>query len=109
MDIFSDAARRNPYPIVVTENGMSDGQDRLRPQLIRDTLKSLDGARTAHDGRPAIDVRGYYHWSLTDNFEWELGYSQRFGIVAIDYQKDLQRIPRQSAQVYADEIRARRS
>ncbi len=106
--IIRDTATRLPgIPIVITENGMSDGQDQLRPQLIRETLRFLDQARTAHDGEPAIDVRGYYHWSLTDNFEWESGYSQRFGIVQIDYQQNQKRIPRPSAQVYSEEMRAR--
>ncbi len=59
--IIRDTADRFAgIPVVVTENGMSDGEDRLRPQLIRDTLRSLDLATTAHDGKPAIDVRGYY-------------------------------------------------
>jgi beta-glucosidase len=106
--ILRDAAERFPgVPLVVTENGMSDGEDRLRPQLIRDTLRSLDLAATAHDGKPAVDVRGYYHWSLTDNFEWESGYSQRFGLVRIEYEHGLKRVPRGSARVYSDEIRSR--
>ncbi len=106
--IIRDTATRFPgIPIVITENGMSDGQDRLRPQLIRDTLRFLDQARRAHDGEPGIDVRGYYHWSLTDNFEWESGYSQRFGLVQIDYQQNQNRTPRASAQVYSEEVRAR--
>ena len=46
-------------------------------------------------GRQGVDVRGYYVWSLLDNFEWEWGYAQRFGIVYVDYPTQ-RRIPKQA-------------
>lgn len=95
-------------PIIVTEHGMADAADRYRPQLIRDALRYLDLAKTGHDGLPPVDVRGYYHWSLTDNFEWTYGYAHRFGLVEILYGQRLQRVPRQSAKVYTEEISARK-
>lgn len=108
--ILRDTADHFPgIPLVVTENGMSDGEDRLRPKFVHDTMRSLDAAVTAREGRPAIDVRGYFHWSLTDNFEWESGYSQRFGLVRIEYEQDLKRVPRLSAEVYRQEVAARQS
>ena len=51
------------------------------------------------------DVRGYFAWSLLDNFEWDAGYSKRFGIVHVDYATQ-RRTPKASARFYADVIRA---
>jgi beta-glucosidase len=51
------------------------------------------------------DVRGYFVWSLLDNFEWDSGYSIRFGLVFVDY-ATLRRIPKSSARWYRDVIRA---
>ena len=52
-----------------------------------------------------IDLRGYFHWSLMDNFEWEKGYSERFGLVYVDYQTQ-QRMKKDSAYWYQDVIRS---
>ena len=107
--ILRDTAAHFPgIPLVMTENGVSDASDRLRPQFIRDTLHYLDLARFGHDGLPPVDVRGYYHWTLTDDFEWQWGYFSRYGLFQILYDQDLQRVPRGSAQVYRQEIAARR-
>lgn len=81
---------RYQCPIVVTENGLStndwvglDGKvpDAQRIDFLTRYLQSL--RRASADG---IDVRGYFHWSLMDNFEWAEGYKQRFGLVHVDYQ-----------------------
>lgn len=69
--------------------------------------KSGIPARSGHDGLPPIDVRGYYHWNLTDDFEWQWGYFSRYGLIAIDYDHNLERVPRTSAEVYRGEIEAR--
>jgi beta-glucosidase len=53
-----------------------------------------------------VDVRGYYVWSLLDNFEWEWGYDKRFGIVYVDYPTQ-RRIPKRSALWYRDLIARR--
>ena len=57
-----------------------------------------------HDAmRLGVDLRGYFAWSLLDNFEWSLGYSKRFGIVHVDFATQ-QRTPKDSARFYAEVI-----
>ena len=70
------------------------------------TLSSLD--KLVSKGRTPLDIRGYFHWSLMDNFEWLEGYGKRFGLVEIRYDQDLKRVPRPSFSVYREEIAARR-
>lgn len=66
-------------PILVTENGVATGDDKERVEYI---TTALDGVkRCIKDG---IHVMGYLHWSLLDNFEWQLGYSKNFGLIAVD-------------------------
>ncbi|OIQ01884.1 MAG: hypothetical protein COZ27_01055 [Candidatus Moranbacteria bacterium CG_4_10_14_3_um_filter_41_65] len=88
--------KRYNKPIYITEHGIADSNDRLRPQFIKESLGALHRAIT--DG---ADVRGYLHWSLMDNFEWDKGYFLRFGLIAVDF-KTLMRTPRPSAILYAD-------
>lgn len=66
-------------PIVVTENGIPTSDDGVRIEFIDAALRSLRSAM--NDG---VDVRGYFHWSLLDNFEWAMGYAPRFGLVGFD-------------------------
>ena len=82
-------------PIYVTEHGLADADDSRRAWFITESLKHLHGAIA--DG---VDVRGYLHWSLLDNFEWDKGFWPRFGLIEIDYET-LERTVRPSAQVYA--------
>jgi beta-galactosidase len=81
-------------PIYVTENGIDDGDDDQRRAYIRGYLASLSRA-IAH----GADVRGYFYWSLTDNYEWAEGYSARFGLYGYR-PKSLRRIERPSAKLY---------
>ncbi|MGB3072678.1 MAG: glycoside hydrolase family 1 protein [Candidatus Moraniibacteriota bacterium] len=85
-------------PIYVTENGIADASDELRQKFIPAALTAME--RAIHDG---VDVRGYFYWSLLDNFEWDKGYWLKFGLVAVD-RKTQQRTVRPSARVYADLI-----
>ena len=82
-------------PIYITENGLADAKDRLREDFIKEHLTFVH--KVLGEG---VDVRGYFHWSLVDNFEWEKGFEPRFGLVEIDY-KTLERKPRPSALYYA--------
>ena len=90
---LKDAARHKK-PIYVLENGIADARDTMRAKFIEDHLAAL--ARAITDG---VDVRGYFYWSLLDNFEWAKGFWPRFGLIEIDY-RTMQRKTRPSALVY---------
>lgn len=85
-------------PIYVTENGIADAKDDRREDFIRTYLKALEQAIA--DG---ADVRGYYYWSLMDNYEWDLGYGMKFGLYAVDVQTQ-ERTLRQGAKYYQSVI-----
>lgn len=87
-------------PIYVTENGLPDDDDDQRPRFLLTYLAQMQ--RAIAEG---ADVRGYYHWTFTDNFEWAEGWGLRFGLVALDDASQA-RTPRPSARLYADIIRA---
>ena len=94
-------------PLYVTENGAAF-TDQLSadgavhdPQRIEYLRGHLAAVHAAIEG--GADVRGYYLWSLLDNFEWAYGYAKRFGIVYVDYDS-LARIPKDSARWYAEVI-----
>ena len=67
-------------PIIITENGLADREDRRRSQFIIDHLIQVH--RAIEEG---VEVRGYLHWSLIDNFEWADGFRACFGLVEVDY------------------------
>ena len=99
---------RYKLPMMITENGISaldtvslDGKihDATRVDYLQKHLLSL--LRAVDDG---VDMRGYFHWSLLDNFEWHKGYSERFGLVYIDYET-LRRTPKDSALYYSEIIK----
>ena len=74
-------------PIYVTENGVSDVKDALRSNFLVDHLKILEKAISEEK----IDVRGYFHWALTDNFEWAKGFGQKFGLYSVDLETKLRK------------------
>ncbi|PKL76982.1 MAG: hypothetical protein CVV27_07535, partial [Candidatus Melainabacteria bacterium HGW-Melainabacteria-1] len=82
-------ARRLKIPVIITENGLADAADSRRPQFLLEHLSAIWQA--IDEGVP---VRGYFHWSLIDNFEWTDGYEQRFGLL------DAERQWRPSAHLY---------
>lgn len=94
-------------PVYITENGYA-GADRLvagkvadtqRIEYVRTHLEALQQAMEA-----GVDVRGYFYWSLFDNYEWNSGYAKRFGLVHVDYE-DQQRTLKDSAYWYRDLIK----
>jgi beta-galactosidase len=93
---------RYHVPIVVTENGVADAADRYRGWYIVSHLQQVQQALAR-----GVDVRGYLHWALIDNFEWAEGLKARFGLVAIDYASPARtRTLRPSAGALTDIIRA---
>lgn len=114
-DLLTDMSRRYPdLPLMVTENGAAfddavstdaSGKPAVHDD---DRIAYLHGhidavARAREDG---ADVRGYFLWSLLDNFEWSFGYDRRFGIIRVDYDT-LERTWKDSAHWYAELIRTR--
>jgi beta-glucosidase len=95
-------------PLLITENGASyddpplEGsgviEDSRRLEYVREHVAAVERAVAA-----GVDVRGYYVWSLFDNFEWEHGYASRFGIVSVDFESQ-ERTPKRSALWYRDLI-----
>ncbi len=90
---------RYQLPILITENGICSEEDTQRERFIRDHL--AQAARAMGEGIP---VRGYFYWSLLDNFEWAHGFGPRFGIVEVDYASQTRKI-RKSAQVLQENCR----
>jgi beta-glucosidase/6-phospho-beta-glucosidase/beta-galactosidase len=96
----------NMPPIYITENGCAyddpviDGRC-ADPRRIEYLDLHLRAVKDAID--EGVDVRGYYHWSLMDNFEWALGYDKRFGLVHVDFDT-LERTPKDSADWYREVI-----
>jgi beta-glucosidase len=96
-------------PLLVTENGAaySAGPDAEGSRVADDErIRYLDGhLRAAHAAITAgVDLRGYFVWSLMDNYEWAQGYGKRFGIVHVDYRTQ-RRLPKDSALWYRDVVR----
>jgi beta-glucosidase/6-phospho-beta-glucosidase/beta-galactosidase len=88
-------------PIMITENGVADDHDELRPEYLRAHLRAVVDALDA-----GVDVRGYLYWTAWDNFEWAEGYTKRFGLFAVD-RETLERIAKPSAALYAEICRTR--
>jgi beta-glucosidase len=91
--ILKDYKKFN-LPIFITENGLADAKDEKRAKFIREHLLWVHKAISE-----GVDVHGYFHWSLLDNFEWDKGFWPRFGLVEIDYET-LERKIRPSALEY---------
>ena len=112
VDILSQVQRDYPaIPIYLTENGAAfddvalDGvvHDDNRIEFLESHLASLATLR-----QQGVDIRGYFAWSLLDNYEWSEGYAKRFGIVHVDYETQ-KRTPKDSAHWYADVIKRHRT
>jgi beta-glucosidase len=96
------AAGRVNVPIYVTENGIATEDDSRR---IEYTRRALSGVLNCLDDR--IDVRGYIHWSLLDNFEWIFGYRPHFGLISVD-RRTQQRAIKPSARYLGEIARTNR-
>ncbi len=114
---MSETLGRSDLPIYITENGCA-AQDALKDDAAGKKQGVLDSDRIFYlrqylraaqravaEGYP---LKGYFLWSLLDNFEWAYGYDRRFGLVYVDYDQDLARIPKASFDWYRECIRQRR-
>jgi len=90
---------RLDLPIYVTENGIPDDDDDQRPRYLLTHLHQMWRAIQL-----CYPVKGYYHWTLVDNFEWAEGWTLRFGLIELDPRTQA-RTPRRSASLYADIVR----
>jgi beta-glucosidase len=84
-------ASRSGLPLVVSENGIADADDRNRARFIDDHLAAIVRSR--------VPVHGYFHWSLVDNYEWLDGFGPKFGLYAVD-RATMQRSPRASVEAF---------
>jgi beta-glucosidase len=82
-------------PVYITENGLATDDDGWRGRFITETLSSV--LLAIGDG---VDVRGYFHWTNTDNFEWARGYATHFGLIRVD-RNTLERTIKPSGRLYA--------
>jgi beta-glucosidase len=72
--------RYTSKPIYITENGLADDSDTKRARFIEDHLLVLNGALAE-----GMNIKGYFYWSLLDNFEWAFGFTKRFGLYHVDF------------------------
>lgn len=101
-DVLVEFGARWPdLPLVVTESGIATELGARRAEVVVRALEGIDRAR-----QEGVDVRGYYHWSPYDNFEWALGFAPRFGLYRVDY-ATYARTPTEGATVLGDIAAAR--
>lgn len=79
-EVLEDGWKRYQKPLYVFENGIAIDQDEVRAKFIKEHVKAI--GRAIENG---VDARGYFYWSLTDNYEWLEGFKMRFGLVEIDF------------------------
>lgn len=99
-NVLRMVAGRTSKPLYVTEHGCAVEDDSRRIYMIENALKGLFDCM-----REGIDVRGYVHWSLLDNYEWFYGYTPKFGLVAVD-RTTFKRTPKPSAKLLGKIARA---
>lgn len=78
-DVLLDVVKPYGLPVLITENGIADRADVNRARFLTDHLYELGWAM-----KDGLDVRGYFHWSLIDNFEWQNGFCPKFGFASVD-------------------------
>jgi len=94
--VLKEIHRRFPLPpIVITENGIADSTDVLRPSYLLEHLAAVAKAR-----REGVPVAGYVEWTLSDNLEWADGYCPKFGLASVDREHGLKRTPRPSYELF---------
>lgn len=89
------AYRNYRHPIMITENGIADARDEKRTDFLLRHLREVHEAIECD----SIPVKGYFHWSLMDNFEWAEGFKVKFGLYRVDYETE-ERIPTKAVPIY---------
>ncbi len=103
-EILSDFSSRWPdLPMTVTESGIATESGTRRAEHIVRSLEQIHRAR-----EEGVDVRGYYHWSLMDNFEWAEGWEPRFGLFHVERGNDFRRVETEGATILREIIAERR-
>lgn len=91
MDIHEKYNKEKQLPFFITENGVADATDKIRPSYLIEHLAAIRAVMNN-----GVKVLGYIFWTLTDNWEWADGYCPKFGLVAVDRENGLKRTPRPS-------------
>lgn len=94
--VVREIYKKYKKPIFITENGISDADDNQRPEFIKNHLRWLHKAMAE-----GADVRGYFYWSLLDNFEWTEGFNQKFGLAEVNFET-FERKMRPSGKLYGE-------
>ena len=95
--ILTYLKRKFRRPIYITEHGAASADETFRARDLRENLAALHRSMAG-----GVDVRGFFYWSLLDNFEWQFGYTKKFGLLAVDFSDPkLPRSPKPLAEVYA--------
>ena len=97
--ILVRAWARYKKPIIVTETGVADMEDQYRRWWIEETIIAMERAISQ-----GVEIKGYFHWSLLDNFEWAMGWWPKFGLVAVDREDGMKRTIKPSGKWYAEQI-----
>lgn len=92
-DILIRMNRRFKKPLIITESGLADAADKHRTWWLQETIKAIHKAMAE-----GAQVKGYFHWSLLDNFEWAYGWWPKFGLIEVDRANGMKRTIRPSAQ-----------
>lgn len=99
--LLPSLTRRYGLPLFITESGFATRDESLRVRLFREHVEGMHEAI-----RLGADIRGYFYWCLTDNFEWAEGYSKKFGLAEVDFaSQDRPRTLRPIARAYAAVVR----
>ncbi|MES2971715.1 MAG: glycoside hydrolase family 1 protein [Patescibacteria group bacterium] len=88
-------------PIIITEDGVADMHDQYRQWWLEQTMLAMEKALAE-----GVDLRGYFHWSLLDNFEWAMGWWPKFGLIEVDRDDGMKRTIRPSAKWFAQRLKS---
>ncbi len=99
-DVITRTWIRYRKPILITENGLADAEDEHRQWWLEETMQALMVSQKA-----GVDLIGYLHWSLLDNFEWKYGWWPKFGLIKVDRERDMKRLVRPSAVWWAKTLK----